>query len=54
MGILDKIKGMLKGNKSKATAAVDKVADVVEDKAGSHAAQVEAGAEKAKDVIENL
>jgi len=55
MGILGKMKGLLKKNKKQATKAVDKASDVVEKKVGDkNAAKVEAGAEKVKDVIEKI
>jgi len=54
MGLLDKIKGLLGGNKNKMKQAVDKTSDVIESKAGKHADKVEAGAEKVKDVIDKL
>ena len=54
MGLLDKIKGLLGGNKKAVTDAVDKVADVVESKTpDSIDDKVEMAAEKVKDVIEN-
>ncbi|HQY86283.1 MAG TPA: antitoxin, partial [Ilumatobacteraceae bacterium] len=55
MGLLDKIKGLLGGNKKAVTDAVDKVADVVESKTpDSIDDKVEMAAEKVKDVIENV
>jgi MT0933-like antitoxin protein len=55
MALLDKIKGLLKGNKAAVTKGVDKASDLVEKKVGSeHAAKVEAGADKVKDVIKKL
>jgi hypothetical protein len=56
MGILDKAKGLLGGkNKTTATRAVDKVADVVESKVpDQYDEKVEAAAEKVKDVIEKI
>lgn len=54
MGLLGKIKGALRGNKSKIAQAVDKAADVAASKAGKHADKIEAGAEKAKDAINKL
>jgi hypothetical protein len=42
MGILDKIKGLLKGNKAAVTQGVD------------HADKIAAGADKVKDVINKI
>jgi hypothetical protein len=54
VGIIDSIKSKLGGNKSQAKEAVDKAADVVDDKAGEHADKVQQGAEMAKDAIDKL
>lgn len=55
MGLLDKIKGLLSGNKNAVKGGIDKVADVVESKTpDSVDDKVEAAAEKAKDVIDNV
>lgn len=55
MGLLDKIKGLLKGNKNAVKGGIDKVADVVESKTpDSVDDKVEAAAEKVKDVIDNV
>mgnify|MGYP000992432780 FL=1 len=55
MGLLDKIKGLLGGNKKAVEGAVDKVADVIESKTpDSVDKQVEAAAEKVKDVIDKV
>lgn len=51
MGLLDKIKGLLGGNKKAVKGGIDKGADVVESKTpDSVEDKVEAVAEKAKDV----
>lgn len=55
MGLLDKIKGMLGGNKDNVKKGVDKASDVVEKKVGTeHAGKVEAGADKVKDAVDKL
>ena len=55
VGILDKAKGLLRQNKDKAKGAVDKTADVIDDKTGGkHTDKIESGAEKAKDAIDKL
>jgi hypothetical protein len=53
--VLDKLKGLLRGKKNEAKQAVDKVADVADDKSGGRFTdQIETGAEKAKDVVEGV
>lgn len=55
MGILDKIKGAIGGNKPKAKDGIDKAADVAEDKLGAkHADKIDTVAEKAKDAVDKL
>jgi hypothetical protein len=59
MGFLDdakeKVHDLLHGNEDKADAAIDKAADVVDDKTGGeHAEQIDAAAEKAKDAVDSL
>ncbi len=55
MGLMDKVKGLVSGNKEQAKDAVDKVADVVDDKTGGkHTDKIEDGAEKLKDGIDKL
>jgi hypothetical protein len=55
MGLLDKIKGLLGGNKKAAKGAVDKVADVIQSKTpDSVDDKVDMAAEKVKDIIENV
>jgi hypothetical protein len=55
MGLLDKLKGLLGGNKDKVKGGIDKVSDVVESKVGDkHAAKVDMAADKAKDAIDKL
>jgi len=55
MGLLDKIKGLLGGNKKAAKDGVDKVADVVQSKTpDSVDDKVEMAADKVKDVIESV
>ncbi len=43
MGIMDSIKGLFGGNKQKIKDGIDKGADVIGDKAGSHADKVAKG-----------
>ena len=55
MGLLDKIKGMVGGNSAKAKDAVDKGAQVADDKTGGkYSEHIDTGAEKAKEGIDKL
>lgn len=55
MSFIDKIKGLVSKNADKAPAAIDKVADVVDDKTGKkHSDKIDQAAEKAKDFVEKL
>lgn len=55
MGLLDKLKGLIGGNKKAIKGAVDKAADVVESKTpDSVDDKVEAAAEKVKDVVDKV
>lgn len=55
MGLLDKVKGMVGGNKKAVKTGIDKAADVVESKTpDSVDTKIEAGAEKAKEIIDKL
>ena len=55
MSILDKLKGLLKGKGDQANSAIDKAADVADDKTGGkYSDQIDTAAEKAKDVVDKL
>lgn len=55
VGLLDKIKGMVSGNKSKAKQGVDAAADQVEKVVpDAHDDKVDKAAEAAKDAIDKL
>ena len=55
MGIMDSIKGALSGKSDDAAKAIDKAADVIDDKTGNkHSSHIEQGADKVKDVLEGL
>ena len=55
MGLLDKAKSMLGQHADKADDAVDKVADIVDDKTGGkHTEKIDGAAEKVKDVLDKL
>jgi hypothetical protein len=52
LGFLDKIKGMAGQHADKVEGAIDKVAEVVDDKTGGkYADQIDKGAEAAKDFV---
>lgn len=53
MGIMDKAKGLISGNKDKAGAGVDKARDVAKDTTPDSAdGTVDTAADKAKDIID--
>jgi hypothetical protein len=55
MGIFDKAKDLIGDHEEAIKDGVDKAADLVADKVGDgHADKVEQGAEKLKDVIDDL
>lgn len=54
MGIMDSIKSALGGNKKQVSQGIDKVADVVDDKAGAHADKVQKAAKAAKGAVDKL
>lgn len=55
MGFLDKAKDMLGDHADKADGAIDKVADLVDDKTGGkHSDKIDGAADKAKEVIDKL
>lgn len=54
MGILDSIKGLIGGNKSKLKDGIDSAAGMAADKAGSHADKVDKVADVAKDAVDKL
>ena len=55
MGIMDKLKGMLSGNKDQVNKGIDTAADKAQDATGhKYDAPIDTGAEKAKDVVEKL
>jgi hypothetical protein len=52
---MDKVKGLVKSNEEKVDDAIDKVADVVDDKTGGkHTDKIETAAEKAHEVVDKL
>lgn len=55
MGLLDTIKGLVKGNKKTIIEGVDKAADLIQTKTSDDVdAQVEKGASVVKDLVEKL
>ena len=55
MSILDKLKGLLKGKGDQIDSAIDKAADVADDKTGGkYTEKIDTAAEKAKDVVDKL
>jgi hypothetical protein len=55
MGLLDTIKGALKGKSKQVESGIDKAADVVDDKTGGkHTDTIEDVADKAKDIANQL
>jgi hypothetical protein len=55
MGLLDKAKAWVGGNKSHSHGAVDKGADIADDKSGGkYTDKIDMGADKAKDQIDKL
>lgn len=54
MGLFDKAKQAISGNKGQVKQGIDKAADAIDDKAGTHADKVQKGAEMAKDQVDKL
>jgi ABC-type transporter Mla subunit MlaD len=55
MGILDKLKDLVKGKGDQIDSAIDKAADLADDKTGGkHTDKIEQAADKAKDVVDKL
>jgi hypothetical protein len=55
MSILDKLKGLLKGKGEQANKAIDKVADVADDKTkGKYTEKIDDAADKAKEIVDKL
>jgi hypothetical protein len=55
MGLMDKVKGLLGQHEDKVDDAIDKAADVADEKTGGeHTDKIDAAADKAKDVVEGL
>lgn len=55
MGLLDKVKGLIGKNADKVEGAIDKAADVADDKTGGkYSDKIDSGADKAKDIVDGL
>jgi len=55
MGLLDKVKGLIKGREKQIKQGIDKVADVVQKKTpDQHDAKIETAADKAKGFVDKL
>ena len=55
MGIMDKLKDLVKGKGEQIDSAIDKAADLADDKTGGkHTDKIEQAADKAKDVVDKL
>jgi len=55
MGLMDTLKGLIKGKGEKIDGAIDKVGDVVDDKTGGkYTDKIESAQEKAKDVVDKI
>lgn len=53
MGFLDKAKDLLKGREKQVGSAIDKVADLADERTGGkHTEKIDDAAEKAKDAVE--
>lgn len=55
MGLLDKARGVIGKNAGKVEGAIDKAAHVADDRTGGkYADQIDAGADRAKGVVQDL
>jgi len=55
MGILEKIKGLLKGRETQVKSGIDKGSDTIEKKVGTqHAGKVDDMSDRAKDAVDKL
>lgn len=55
MGLMDKVKGLVGKHEDKVDDAIDKAADLADEKTGGkHSDKIDAAAEKAKDVVDKL
>ncbi|MEZ5137524.1 MAG: antitoxin [Acidimicrobiales bacterium] len=55
MGFLDKAKDAIQGKEDQLDQAIDKAADVIDDKTGGkHTDKIDQAADKAKDLVDKL
>lgn len=54
MGFMDSIKNLTRGRKPQIKDGIDKGADAIGDKAGTHKDKVDKGAQMAKDAVDKL
>lgn len=55
MGLFDKVKDLVAGNKDKAKEGIDKAADMADEKTeGKYSDQIDTGAEKGKEIVDGL
>ena len=54
MGLMDTVKGLLKGREKQVKSGIDTVSDQVEKRAGKHAGTVDDISDKAKDAVDKL
>jgi hypothetical protein len=55
MGLMDTVKGLLKGREKQVKSGIDTASNAVEQKVGpKHADKVDAASDKAKDVVDKL
>ena len=55
MGFLDKAKDAIQGKEAQLDSAIDKAADLIDNKTDQkHSKQIDQAAEKAKDLVEKL
>ena len=54
MGILDKLKGLMKGREDQVKGGIDKVSDTLEKKVPDHADKIDGVSDKAKDAVDKL
>lgn len=55
MGLMDKVKGALKGNTDKVKEGIDKAGDMVDEKTGGkYSDKIDMAEEKAADVLDDL
>lgn len=54
MGLLDKLKDLVRGREKQTKSGIDTVSNKVEGRAGQHAGKVDTASQKAKDGVDKL